>query len=228
MFCVLARAECLATIRPACEVPRGPHARCGTVGPRCQQLRNHPGFVTMESPELAVIGLTCNVVGVFFLANSIRFREPRKALEDVLGVGGLSLLKIRDTALNTMQVILGFLFLTTGFLLQIVAQWDMELTTLAFCVGIIAVAGAVYAVGAYSSRRAFRRLLREFFQSQQWSFQDDMELTKEIGEVMGVPHGKDMTVEAYVHRVRQALGVTVPPKPTSAAERARRIALPGR
>lgn len=182
----------------------------------------------MENPELAVVGLTCNVVGVFFLANSIRFREPRKALEDALGLGGRSLLKVRDTALNNMQVMLGFLFLTTGFLLQVVAKWDMELTTLLLCAGIIAFAGAVYAIGAYSSRRAFRKLLKEFFQSQAWSFQDDMELTKEIGEALGVPLAKDMTVEAYVHSVRQALGVKDLPKANTPAERARRIALPGR
>lgn len=182
----------------------------------------------MDSPELAVVGLTCNVVGVFFLANSIRFREPRKALEDALGVGVRSLLRVRDTALNNMQVIIGFLFLTTGFLLQVVAQWDMEMTTLAFCAGIIAFACAVYVVGAYSSRRAFKKLLREYFQSSDWSFVDDMELTKEIGEALGVPHAKDMTVEVYVHRVRQALGVQAPPKPTTPAERVRRIALPGR
>ena len=184
--------------------------------------------MTMESPELAVIGLTCNVVGVFFLANSIRFREPPKAIEEALGVGVRSLMKVRDTALNNMQVIIGFLFLTTGFLLQVVAKSTMDLSTLAFCAAIIAFAGAVYAIGAYSSRRAFRKLLREFFQSETWSFTDDMELTKEIGEILGVPHTKDMTVEVYVHRVRQALGVTTPPKPTSAADRARRIALPGR
>lgn len=182
----------------------------------------------MENPELAVVGLTCNVVGVFFLANSIRFREPRKALEDALGLGGRSLLKVRDTALNNMQVMLGFLFLTTGFLLQVVAKWDMELTTLLLSAGIIAFAGAVYAIGAYSSRRAFRKLLKEFFQSQAWSFQDDMELTKEIGEALGVPLAKDMTVEAYVHSVRQALGVKDLPKANTTAERARRIALPGR
>lgn len=184
--------------------------------------------MTMENPELAVIGLTCSVVGVFFLANSIRFREPRKALQDALGVGVRSLLRVRDTALNNMQVIIGFLFLTTGFLLQVVAKWDQQWTTLAFCAGIIVFAGAVYAIGAYSSRRAFKKLLREFFQSEEWSFTDDMELTKEIGEVLGVPNAKDMTVEVYVHHVRQALGVPNQPKPTTAADRARRIALPGR
>lgn len=182
----------------------------------------------MVSSELVVIGLTCNVVGVFFLANSIRFREPRKALEDSLGVGVRSLFKVRDTALNNMQVIIGFLFVTTGFLLQVVAHWDMDVSTLAFCAGIIVFAGAVYAIGAYSSRRAFRKLLREFFQSEEWSFTDDMELTKEIGDILGVPHAKDMTVEVYVHKVRQALGVQQQTRPTTPADRARRIALPGR
>lgn len=183
----------------------------------------------MESPELAVVGLTCNVVGVFFLANSIRLREPRKALADALGVGVKSVLRIRDTALNNMQVMLGFLFLTTGFLLQVVAQWNMALPTLVLCAAIIAFAGAVYAIGAYSSRRAFRRMLREFFQSESWSFADNMELTKEIGAILGVPHTKDMTVEVYVHRVRQALGVQEAEKRPAAADRARRrIALPGR
>lgn len=182
----------------------------------------------MENPDLAVVGITCSVVGVFFLANSIRFREPRKALEDALGVGVRSLMRVRDTALNNMQVIIGFLFLTTGFLLQFVAKWDQQWATLLLCVGIIVFAGAVYAIGAYSSRRTFKKLLREFFQSEEWSFTDDMELTKEIGEVLGVPHAKDMTVEVYVHRVRQALGVPNQAKPTSAADRARRIALPGR
>ena len=181
----------------------------------------------MDSPELAVVGLTCNVVGVFFLANSIRFREPRKAIADALGVGAKSVMRIRDTALNNMQVMLGFLFLTTGFLLQVVAQWNMEVGTLVFCAAIIAFACAVYAIGAYSSRRAFRRLLREFFQSEEWSF-DNMDLTKEIGEILGVPHTKDMTVEVYVHRVRQALGLPQPSKPPTATDRARRIALSGR
>lgn len=162
------------------------------------------------------------------MANSIRFREPKKALEDALGVGVRSLMRVRDTALNNMQVMIGFLFLTTGFLLQVVAQWEAELSTLAFCASIIVFAGAVYGIGAYSSRRAFRRLLREFFQTAEWSFTDDMALTKEIGELLGVPHSKEMTVDSYVQKVRQALGVQAPAKSGSGAERARRIALPGR
>lgn len=181
----------------------------------------------MENSELAVVGLTCNVVGVFFLANSIRFREPKKAIEDALGVGVRTLERVRDTALNNIQVGLGFLFLTTGFLLQVVAKWDMQVTTLALCVGIVLFAIGVHAIGAYTSRRAFRKLLREVFQSQNWSFTDNMALTKEIGQILGIEHKPDMTVEAYVHQVRQALGVSAVARPSVIPER-RRIALPGR
>jgi len=184
----------------------------------------------MDTSALSVIGLTCCVVGVFFLANSIRFREPRKALAESLESVVKSLDKVRDLALNTMQVIIGFLFLTTGFLLQIVGRWDSEFLTLAACAGIILFAAAVYAIGAYSSKRAFKKLVREFFQARpHWNFSEDMALTKEIGEILGVPHSRDMTVEAYVHQVRQAAGITAPQsKPTTLADRARRIALPGR
>ncbi|HLQ37094.1 MAG TPA: hypothetical protein VK348_04800, partial [Planctomycetota bacterium] len=81
---------------------------------------------------------------MFFLANSIRFREPRRAIEEALALAAKSLDKVRDTALNNMQVMIGFLFLTTGFLLQVMGVWQGELSTVAFCAGIIAFAAAVY------------------------------------------------------------------------------------
>ncbi|MSR37595.1 MAG: hypothetical protein EXS02_01975 [Planctomycetes bacterium] len=184
----------------------------------------------MEPSALAVVGLTCNVVGVFFLANSIRFRDPRRALAESLAGSIKSLDKVRDIALNTMQVVIGFLFLTTGFLLQIVGRWDYEYTTLAMCFGIVLFAVVVYGAGAYTSRRTFKRLLREFFRAQpNWSFTEDMVLTKEVGAVLGVQDSPDMTVEAYVQQVRLALGMTAPnPKLNSVSDRARRIVLPGR
>ncbi len=190
----------------------------------------------MDSPELAVVGLVCNVVGVFFLANSIRFRDPRKAIEESLDVALKSLDRVRDTALNNMQVMIGFLFLTAGFLLQILAHWDAvdgQISTLGLCAGIVVFAVLVYGAGAVYSRRTFRKLLREFFQAHAWSFTDNMALTKEIGAFLGIPHSQDMTVEAYVRQVRQALGVTTPPaKAERSADRSRRIRdispLPGR
>jgi hypothetical protein len=191
-------------------------------------LRAHRALPTMETASFVVIGLTCNVVGVFFLANSIRFREPMKALEETFGIGRAGLGKAQDTALNSMQVVLGFVFLTLGFVLQAVGHWNGDWFTIAACAGILASAGAVYAIGAYQSRRAFKKLLREFFERQStWSFTEDMELTKEIGSILGVPYSGDMTRDVYVHQVRQALGLPAQaPKAATMSDRARRIALP--
>jgi len=190
----------------------------------------------MDSSELAVIGLTCNLVGVFFLANSIIFRRPRRVIEEFFGVGAGSLASIRDYSLNKMQVVIGFLFLNAGFLLQMMAYWDAlsgQITTLTLCGGIIVFAFLTYLVGAYYSRRQFRRLLREFFQNHAWSFTEHMALTKEIGLFLGVPLTQDMTVEDYVHKVRQALGVDAKSlSQQQAVDRGRRIRdispLPGR
>lgn len=164
----------------------------------------------MGSSELAVIGLTCNLVGVFFLANSIIFRRPRKVIEEFFDVGKPSLAAIRDHALNKMQVILGFLFLNAGFVLQafshreeIIEHWSV----VGVGVAIVVVACVFYFVGAVYSRRSFKRYMREFFKTHAWSFQDNMPLTKEIGVALGIPFTNETTVEDYARRVREALGV---------------------
>lgn len=179
----------------------------------------------MGAPELAVIGLTCNLVGVFFLANSIIFRRPRRVIEEFFGVGAGSLETIRDYALNKMQVVIGFLFLNAGFLLQAFASLD-ALTehgwTAVVCLSIVLSAGLVYLIGAIYSRLSFKRYLQDFFQRHpSWSFTDNMALTKEIGHFLGIHHTHDMTVEEFVHAVKKALGVP-PHQVASAAERARR------
>jgi hypothetical protein len=164
----------------------------------------------MESSELAVVGLTCNLVGVFFLANSIIFRRQRRVIEEFFGVGAGSLAVIRDYSLNKIQVIIGFLFLNTGFLLLAFANLDAikdRLATVLVCVAIVGFAGLVFVIGSTYSRRSFRRYLQEFFQKNAWNFHENMALTKEIGGFLGIPHTSDMTVENYVRQVRGALGL---------------------
>ena len=54
-----------------------------------------------------------------------------------------------------------------------------------------------------------------------------MELTREVGQILGVPYSGDMTRDVYVHQVRQALGLPAQAqKAPTLSERARRIALP--
>ncbi len=190
----------------------------------------------MGPSELAVIGLTCNLVGVFFLANSIIFRRPRKVIEEFFGVGLGSLAAIRDYALNKMQTVLGFLFLNAGFLLQAFAQLDTldeRIGTLLISLSIVGFAVLVYLVGLVISRRSFKRYMKEFFRANAWSFTQNMALTKEIGAFLGIQHTPESSVEDYVREVKRALGVTgQEQQPSGAADRSRRIRdispLPGR
>ncbi|MFQ5506288.1 MAG: hypothetical protein ACE5F1_16085 [Planctomycetota bacterium] len=181
----------------------------------------------MEAPEYLVIGLTCNLVGIFLLANSIVFRSPRRLLEEFFGVGIGSIRPIRDYVLNKIQVIIGFLFLTAGFVLQALSGWSWIVQkgpVLAICGAIVTVAALVYFVGQLYSRRSFRRYLCDFFQQHSFNFIQNMEMTKQIGKAFGILPAPEDSVEVYVAKVKRALGLR-PTKPPSedVSKRSRRI-----
>lgn len=176
----------------------------------------------MEASVATVVGLAMNVAGIFFLANSIIFRKPQRILEEFFGAEGGSLRSIKDYVLNKIQVVIGFLFLTGGFVLQAAGAWQAiqdRGTVLLICGSIFVTAVLVYIVGAQYSRRAFRAYLREFFRRHEFAFTANMALTKEIGEVFGVHQDPDESVEAYVQKVRRHLQI---PESRPAATRSER------
>ncbi|GEM_PF-1070877 len=180
-----------------------------------------------DSPELLVIGLTCNLVGLFLLANSIVFRSPRKLIAEFFNVDKGSMRPLRDYVLNKIQVVIGFLFLTSGFLLQALWAWpkiERPTPVLLICGGLLALAACVYFVGNLYSRRAFKRHLRDFFQTFPFPFERNLEITKQIGKAFGIEEGAEDSVEVYVGKVKRALGL--PPAPTPSQEgsaRSRRL-----
>lgn len=169
----------------------------------------------MTSSEQAVVGLFCILVGVFFLANSIIFQRTRRVIDQFFHHSAGSLATIRDYSLNKIQVIIGFLFLATGFIMQLFAFLeDIEGKGTVLLAGVlILVAGfVVYMIGATYSRRSFRRYLREFFKKNPWSFSENMAVTKEIGMFLGIHKTEDMTVDEFVHQVKKALDVPAKPQ----------------
>ena len=164
----------------------------------------------MEPSELSVVGLTCCLVGVFFLANSIIFRKLKNVIAVFFGVKMRGLNTIKDYTLNNLQVALGFVFLAMGFLLQMYAQIGAVpvgalTTTWVICLGIVIFAVVVYLAGKSYSRHTFKKYLRRFFQTHPEAFNRDIQITKEIGEFLGVRHTHEMTVEDYLQKVRTAL-----------------------
>ncbi len=162
-----------------------------------------------------VVGLACNLVGIFLLANSIVFRSPRHLIGEFFGVGQGTLRPLRDYVLNKIQVVIGFLFLTAGMVLQVWSFWaqiENKLPVLIICGSLVAVAFGIYLAGLVYSRRSFRRYLREFFQANPFNFSQNMELTKQIGKAFGIAPAPEQSVEQYVAKVMRALGLD-PKKP---------------
>ena len=168
--------------------------------------------------EFLVIGLTCNLVGIFLLANSIVFRSPRRLIEEYFSVGPISFRPIRDYVLNKIQVVIGFLFLTAGFILQALTAWSQIGTSIKIiCAVLVAFASAIYLFGAKYSRHSFRKYLIQFFQRHPYDFLLNIDVTKQIGKAFGIAGSPEDSVELYVAKVMLALGLD-PTKPRSDLE----------
>ena len=65
-------------------------------------------------------------------------------------------------------------------------------------------------IGYATSRRAFKRYLKDFFRKNPWPFARNMGLTQEIGEIFGIPKSPDDTVEMYCAKLRRELKLPEP------------------
>ena len=59
--------------------------------------------------------------------------------------------------------------------------------------------------------RAMRNAVKEHLQKHPFSFEDQIALTREIGDLFGVASSQEDTLEGYVRKVRAGLGITIPP-----------------
>ena len=72
----------------------------------------------LEKLNASVIGYALNVVGLFFLASAIRFKKPRRQIEELLGIErGNQLHAAREHLVNQIQTYIGFIILVIGFVL---------------------------------------------------------------------------------------------------------------
>ena len=184
----------------------------------------------MGPEDVSLIGWTCNLIGLFFLANSIMFLKLRKLMEELFGVGSASLAAAKDHVLNKTQVVVGFLFLTCGFVILGMVAWagcsQQALTlTMVICLSLLVFAALLYVVLSVYSRRTFERYLIDFFRHHaDWPFKEEMALTKEVGAVLGVENEPNETVDDYVHKVRTKLRIPgQPPAAPVVSDRARRL-----
>jgi len=169
----------------------------------------------VNSLDCHVLGLTMSIVGVVAFANTIVFRRPRAAIEDFFGESRPSLRTVKDLVLRKIHTYLGLGFLLAGFLMQIVAvlpifaRGERPSGFLPFAIaGVLVLATLLELVGGHYSRRSFRRHLKRFFRAHpEYPFERNVELAKEIGRTFRLESSPDETVDGYLLRLRQRIGV---------------------
>lgn len=172
-----------------------------------------------------VIGLTLNIVGAFFIVNSLIFKRPLRALQEHFGVEKRrSLSSIRSHVMSQVQLVIGFIFLISGYFLSLAAHLADEvpdrenffsdptvLSIAAILISSMLVVTLVLKVGQiFWTKWTFRRLLIDFFRDNASLLEKDAETLKELGQLMDVEKKGEDSVTDYKDRVKKALEIHTP------------------
>lgn len=161
------------------------------------------------------VGLVLALVGAFLVGNAALFRQPRRLFPELFGERRLSRALIRERLFHRVQVAVGFTFVVAGFGVQLLGRTRPPPPAGApfpvAWVGVIALAAVgLLVLGWWWSARSIQGTLREHFRAHPPDFETDTDLARAVGEVFGVDSLPDDTVESYVTRLRQKIGLAPP------------------
>lgn len=191
----------------------------------------------LGSLDLNVIGLTFDIVGIFYLANSIKFKRSRRVLHEFFGVQKTFPLKdIREYVVRKIQVYLGFSFLFAGYTIQLIwfimdsqepegSVLPSNLLAIAgillFSIVVITLILKLVQIGW--TRWTFKRLLIDFFRQHEWELVTHTDVAKEMGELLKIPRNKDDSIEEYILKIKTALHIQEAPEINGANQRRERV-----
>lgn len=179
----------------------------------------------MEVPNFnnwQVIGLTFNIVGAFFIVNSLVFKRPRRILQEHFGVEKRrSLASIRNYVMSQVQLVIGFVFLIAGYFLELADHLASELNDrdeFAFAPSVLEVAALLLLSMAvvtlvlkvcqiFWTKWTFRRILLEFFRDQPWALDKHPQIAREVAEILGVEQKKEDSIGDFMGRLKKYLDV---------------------
>lgn len=171
------------------------------------------GASEVKVTDYQALGLACAILGCFLVANAILFRHPRRLVHEFFGTTKPRLHSIREYIFNRSQMHLGFLYLMAGFGLMLFGRLRPpgagETPTLPMVwVGVLVMTtAALEGLSWWWSRRQFRAYVRAELMGQTHDFGGDMKTAVEVGELFDVEQRPEDTVQTYIARLRQAVGV---------------------
>ena len=181
----------------------------------------------MSKSDFDFLSLALATVGLFFICCATLHRKPRHILEEAFGIYKGGLRELKSSVFKRNQVVMGFLCVVFGIVVNLFGEASPGTDGLSERIGVFGQIAALIALMAalcgilnylsrYWSKAAFKRLVYEVVTEYRWPFEDNMALTKEIGDLLGVSRRDDDTVELYVARIRNYLRIPHP-MPTSTA-----------
>lgn len=172
----------------------------------------------MDKLDFTIIGLTFNLVGIYFVAIGVFFKKPKRILEELLGIQTGSLRNIKDYVNKRNQVVIGLIFLLLGYCLQIYgslpqnhgksglfSRWTIFTVVFLLVASIVVMSIILSVIKIIWTQRAFKKLLIDSIRGNQWAFEENIRLTKELGELLGIEKKHDSSIEEYVQRIRENL-----------------------
>jgi hypothetical protein len=172
--------------------------------------------------DLEGIGLLLAFAGALLLGNVVLFRHPRTMVADFLGVAPRRLSTLREHLFRRVQVTLGFVLLIVGLFCQLYAHVavrdaagpDPGGSLPWLYVGLVAfVLVALELILWFGSRALYRRYLREHFLANPPDLESDLGLARELGDLYGVPSREGDSVQSFLFRIRQQIGLSSLPRP---------------
>lgn len=178
----------------------------------------------MPTGDLIILGLTLQIVGIYFLASSIVFKRPKRILEEIYGIRKGSLRPVKDSVYRKYQIIGGFVFLMIGYVFQtygvvrrvdagsLFEEWRIGTVLVVLLVSIAVVTMLINLIGTVWTRMSFQRMLITFCQQHSDALTLNRTLTKEMGEILGVKKAEDMTIDEYIAEIKDHLRLNEAPK----------------
>ena len=188
-----------------------------------------------------IVSYSLELVGVFFIVNSLIFKKAKRFLNDQYGIEKKRPLReIRDHVLSQVQLMIGFIFFISGKLLQIGnhLSYGMENKSTFWqdpgVLSIVSVLGlAMAAVALFMkifqilwTRWTFKRLLIEFYQKNPTLLDGQPATAKEVGQILGVAFTKDDSIVDYLARVKRAMGIDDRGEKTESGAASRSLRVP--
>ncbi len=190
--------------------------------PSLPEAASGRSVTAMDYFERQIIAWLAILVGAFFLAKSVARRREKGQMRELLGLPTDKVKRFRNFFVQRLERIVAFVFILVGVGLHIYVllreaqkaggdnnpQEALADISTYLAIGIVLmllITALMHWICSYFARRIFLEILGYYMVRQRYRLDDDPDLMKQIGGMLGQPYGPEDTVEDYRRRLEQAL-----------------------